>query len=220
MEQNEQNQGLFLSFEGIDGSGKSTQAKLLFEKLTQNNIPSLYTKEPTDLPIGQMIRNLFSKKESQIEKHAQIFLFMADRVQHCQEILLPALKAKKIVICDRYFDSTLAYQGLDLPLQQWIQKISPPFLPKPALTFFLDCPPEVAFQRLTDRNAKTKQAKSYFEERGVKFLQDVQAAYLKIYQQEKKRILRIPANQNPTSIEQKIWSHLLQKHPQFFLQSA
>ncbi len=104
-------QGLFLVFEGIDGSGKSTQAQLLYETLVKKGIKALLTKEPTDGPFGKKLRQLAQKGRDEITLQEEYDLFMQDRAEHVEKELLPQLDQGTVVVCDRYFYSTMAYQG-------------------------------------------------------------------------------------------------------------
>jgi dTMP kinase len=104
--------GIFITLEGIDGCGKSTQARMLAALLTEHSIPHLITREPGGTEIGNQIRNiLLSGSNSGLVATAELLLYAADRAQHVQEMLLPALDSGQVVLCDRYTDATMAYQG-------------------------------------------------------------------------------------------------------------
>jgi len=135
---------VFIVFEGIDGAGKSTQALLLADKLKKNNFEVVLTSEPTQGPLGQKIRRLKTRLTPQEEME----LFTEDRKDHVRDVIIPATQAGKIVVCDRYFYSSAAYQGalgLD-PLA--ILQTNLEFAPKPDITFFLDLSIENAVQRI------------------------------------------------------------------------
>jgi dTMP kinase len=104
-------QGLLVVFEGIDGAGKSTLSRLVFEQLRAHAIDALLTQQPGGTPFGQDIRTLLKKYSSGLTPQAELLLFMADRAQHCAEVIEPALARKQIVLVDRYIYSSLAYQG-------------------------------------------------------------------------------------------------------------
>ncbi len=106
------NKGLFITFEGTEGSGKSTQLGLLAAVLKQYRIPHLLTREPGGSRLSTQLRHwILNKLEYNLMPEAELFLFLADRAQHVKEVVVPALRQGKVVLCDRYTDSTLAYQG-------------------------------------------------------------------------------------------------------------
>ena len=111
--------GLFISLEGPDGAGKSTQAKLLAAALRRAGLKVLLTKEPGGSRQSAPIRALVLNAKGRLEPSAELLLFLADRAQHAQDTLLPALEAGKAVLCDRYSDSTLAYQGGGREVSPW-----------------------------------------------------------------------------------------------------
>ncbi|MFA4639436.1 dTMP kinase [Pyrococcus kukulkanii] len=146
--------GLFIVFEGIDGSGKSTQAKLLAEWFKEKGYDVILTKEPTDTKLGKFIREVVVHGSlidgSKLSYEAEALLFAADRAEHVKKVIKPALDKGKVVICDRYFYSSLAYQwarGLDL---KWLMKINE-FAIKPNLTILLDLPTKESLKRIRTR---------------------------------------------------------------------
>lgn len=134
----------FIVFEGIDGSGKSTQAKLLAARLADLGIPVLLTAEPSDGPVGQFIKSL----KTRLEPEEEARLFTEDRRDHVERVMLPALAQGRTVICDRYVHSSVAYQGargLDpaaILSAQWH------FAPQPDVIFLLEIPPDIALERI------------------------------------------------------------------------
>jgi len=138
--------GVFICIEGLDGSGKSTQAKLLTKKLCKAGYNAIFTAEPSQGKIGKFIRKrLFEQERMPITVEA--LLFAADRIEHVQNIVLPALKEGKIVISDRYVYSSLAYQGSAGLNLDWIENINKN-AQKPDLSIFIDVAPEVVLERL------------------------------------------------------------------------
>jgi len=136
---------MFLAIEGIDGSGKSTQARMLVQWLRKQGRKAVRTREPTQSETGELLRGIL-RKHTDIDPKAMAFLFLADRIEHASRIKA-ALDEGKIVVCDRYILSTLAYQsaqGLDL---KWLKGLHEGIL-QPDLTFILDLDPEVSMQRL------------------------------------------------------------------------
>jgi dTMP kinase len=141
----------FITFEGPDGSGKTTQLKLAAAWLERRGVPLLITREPGGTPIGEEIRKLVhDTKRTEMAREAEILLYSASRAQHVAEIILPALKSGKVVLCDRFFDSTYAYQGYGrgLPMEplQLITKFATQNL-TPDMTLYLDISPEIGIQR-------------------------------------------------------------------------
>jgi dTMP kinase len=138
--------GIFICIEGLDGSGKSTQAKLLTKKLCKEGYNAVFTAEPSKGKIGHFIRKrLFEKERLPIAVEA--LLFAADRIEHVQQFILPALQEGKIVISDRYVYSSLAYQGSTGLSLDWIETINNT-ANKPDLSIFIDVAPETVLERL------------------------------------------------------------------------
>ena len=143
--------GSFITFEGPDGSGKTSQLQLAVAWLKTLGIPLLVTREPGGTPIGEEIRKLLhDTRNTEMSSEAEILLYSASRAQHVAEIILPALKEGKVVLCDRFYDSTYAYQGYGrgLPMEslQLITRFATQNL-TPDLTVYLDIAPEIGIQR-------------------------------------------------------------------------
>ena len=139
--------GKLIVFEGIDGTGKTTQLSLLARVLSQRGLPVLSTREPTDGIYGRKIRELY-RDRGRISRNQELELFLADRREHVRELLEPALQSGKIVLCDRYVFSTLAYQGAaGLDLDEIIHQNR--FAPPPDLALFFQAPPETGIARIT-----------------------------------------------------------------------
>ncbi len=168
--------GKFIVFEGLDGSGETTQAGLLKEFLEKNGIEVLPTKEPTDyLPIGSLIRTILQEKEI-TSPHALQLLFTANRGDHLDRIIIPALKKGIWVISDRYFYSTFAYGSIDLPMD-WLININDLYL-QPDKVFLMRVSPEVCIERihrrgvgiqLFEKKAKLEKAWSGYEKVAERF---------------------------------------------------
>lgn len=149
---------MFITFEGPDGSGKSTQARLLCEKFIKKGHKVTLTREPGGTELGRSIRSILLDPSSDIAPMAEVFLYAADRAQHVQKVISPALKEGKVVICDRYFDSNVAYQGsLSLDIDD-ILAINKHAISNvlPDITFLLDIDPRVGLSRATGINEKEK----------------------------------------------------------------
>ncbi len=138
--------GLLIVFEGIDGTGKSTQIRLLAEYLTQLDFPVVTTREPTDGPLGKQIRELYSRRD-QVSREKELELFINDRRWHVDQLINPALAENKIVLCDRYYYSTAAYQGAaGCNPEDIFRKNS--FAPRPDLVLLLVVPPKIGIHRI------------------------------------------------------------------------
>ncbi len=143
--------GSFVTLEGPEGAGKTTQVKLLATKLTELNIPHLITRDPGGTPLGKQIRRILLSPGSNVAPMAELLLYQADRAQHVEELIRPALEEGKLVICDRYVDSTIAYQGygrgIDLDLIRQLSQMATGGL-KPVLTILFDIDSEEGLGRL------------------------------------------------------------------------
>jgi len=140
--------GKFIVIEGLDGSGKSTQAK----KLTENLKGSLLTREPSDGSVGSLCRSAFSG-QLKLNASSIMLLLIADRIEHAEDIVMPALEAGQNVICDRYYLSNMAYQATDEQTMQEIYELNKRFFaPPPDLTIFLSLEPKIALERIKSRS--------------------------------------------------------------------
>ena len=195
--------GLFITFEGIDGCGKSTQFELLKDHVQKEGKDILVVREPGGTVIGEKIREiLLNKKNDSMVPMAELFLFEAARAQITEEKIRPALEAGTIVLCDRFFDSTYAYQGyarnLGSDVVGTLNNYATSGL-EPDITFLIDVPVEVALQRRGIRN----EADDRMEALGVKFQEDVRKGYLEAAGKFK-RIKVIDGNGTPESIFEEI----------------
>ncbi len=143
--------GIFIVVEGLDGSGKTTQAKILASSLNRNH-KALYTAEPSSGKVGAFIRNSILYGENRPPTAVEALLFAADRIEHVQNEVLPALEEGQIVVSDRYVYSSLAYQGSAGLSLAWIESINQHAL-KPDLALFIDVDPEAVFHRLKRRKS-------------------------------------------------------------------
>ena len=194
--------GYFITLEGIEGCGKTTQIARLEHYFLSQGIPTLRTKEPGGTSIGTKIREiLLSTKNKNMEPMTELFLYIADRRQHIHEIILPALQAGKIVLCDRYADATTAYQGAGRRIStEILKKIHKEFLENltPHLTFLLDLPVKVAIERIKNRKLDR------FETENAEFHSRVRQEYLKIAEAEKNRFTVIHATGTEEDIHEEI----------------
>lgn len=143
-----QDRGLFLVVEGIDGAGTTTQAKRLYDALQSQEVDCHLTREPSDGPIGRLLREILAGDHKPNDATSLGLLFAADRADHLQREVLPALESGKLVISDRYYHSSLAYQGSDED-RSWIATLNQRAM-APDCTFFLQVDPEVAAKRRSD----------------------------------------------------------------------
>jgi dTMP kinase len=177
---------MFITFEGGEGCGKSTHARLLEKYLKGKGYGVVHTLEPGGTEIGKKLRQILLKGERLASKYSEMLLFAADRAEHVASVIKPGLKAGKIVISDRFIDSTTAYQiaGRKLPgdFVDQMNRISSDGL-VPDLTFLLDVPPKTGIPRGTRRSKKDK-----FESENNGFHQRVRSAYLRIAKLEPKRV--------------------------------
>jgi dTMP kinase len=191
--------GKFICIEGVDGSGKTTQAKMLVRNLRGKDYDAVYTTEPSTGKIGALIRGFVLSRKNRVPIALEALLFAADRVDHVQTEVEPLLKQGKIVVCDRYLFSSLAYQGaagLDLLWMDCINK----FALKPDLTLFLDVSPDVAISRL-------KRKKSVMET--LQNLAKVREIYLDLAQQQ--RMVSLDGNKTVNEIAEDILKTVLKE---------
>ena len=213
------NQGLFISFEGGDGCGKSTQVLRLCKYLEKHNIDYIQVKEPGDTKIGESIRSLLlDKNNTEMTSLTELMLYEAARAQICSEVISPALKAGKIVVSDRFADSSVAYQGygrnLGAELVEQLNNIATTCI-NPDITFFLDMPPELALERAY--NNKTKQEPDRLELAGLEFQKAVYDGFICIAKKNSQRVIIIDAKQKMEDVEKDIFKVLQEKAPQYFL---
>ena len=190
----------FITFEGGDGTGKTTQLKALESHLQGKGCSCVGTREPGGTALGGMIRQVLLEVGKQpIASPTELFLYLADRAQHVQEVILPAIDRGKIVLCDRYTDSTLAYQGygrgIDLDLLRQLNEFANRGV-KPDLTLLLDCPVELGLSRTAQRQSNAGSARSRedrFEREKVEFHEKVRAGFLAMARAEPERFRVIDA---------------------------
>lgn len=198
--------GLFITFEGGEGCGKSTQARALYTRLKRRGIPALLSQEPGGTNLGRRIRDLLKRQLStSISPAAELLLFNASRAQLVKEIIKPALKKGMVVICDRFYDSTTVYQGygrgLDLVAVKAVNDFGAGGL-KPDLTILLDIPPSHGLNR------KRRIVEDRFEQEAVRFHKRVRSGYLKLARMEPERWLVINGRLPRAEITKRIWKHV------------
>ncbi len=197
--------GLFVSFEGGEGCGKSTQAKRLASRLQRSGYRVTLTYEPGGTPLGEELRRSLKKaRETDLAPEAELFLFAAARTQLTREVIQPALALGGVVVCDRFSDSTTAYQGygrrLSLDLVARVNEVATQGL-RPDLVVLLDMAPSIALQR-------KKQPPDRFEFEGLEFHDRVRSGYLHLAGTEPGRWLVLDANQPEAALHRAVWARV------------
>ena len=199
----------FISFEGIDGSGKTTQATLLLEKLIQNGKQGILVREPGGTPVSEAIRHvLLTKGNRQMVARTEALLMTASRSQLTKEVILPNLEQNRWVIADRYADSTLAYQGGGRELNlDWLQDLNKfaTYDLEPNVTFVIDILPKEALRR-------RGQTEDRIEEEGIAFQKQVRRTYLELAQQYSDRIIVIDGHMDREIIQDNIWDEIKRRY--------
>ena len=191
---------MFITLEGGEGVGKTTQQALLAERLQREGYACVSTREPGGTALGEALRELLLHGDP-LTPLAELFLYAADRAEHVQKCILPALAAGQVVVCDRFTDSTLAYQGygrgLDLEKIRQLNHLATGGL-QPHLTLWLDLPPEVGLARAKARD-RLEQERLEFHRRVYQGFQALAAA-------EPQRIVRVDAQGSPAEVAARLWS--------------
>ena len=199
----------FISFEGIDGSGKSTQATLFLDKLIQKGKQGILVREPGGTPISEAIRHvLLTKGNRQMVARTEALLMTASRSQLTKEVILPNLEQNRWVIADRYADSTLAYQGGGRELNlDWLQDLNKfaTYDLEPNVTFVIDILPKEALRR-------RGQTEDRIEEEGIAFQKRVRRTYLELAQQYSDRIIVIDGHMDREIIQDNIWDEINRRY--------
>ena len=203
-----------ITFEGVEGCGKTTQIRLAGEFLEQRHIPVTMTAEPGGTPIGRRIREMLLHKspDEDICSETEILLFAAARAEHVRKVILPSLMAGKVVLCDRFFDATLAYQGfgrgLDIPFIKEMNEYASPSL-KPGMTVLFDLPVEAGLARAMNRIALLKKTQSgdpedRFEQEALEFHKKVREGYLSLAKAEPGRFKIVNAQDDIPVIHEQV----------------
>jgi dTMP kinase len=200
----------FLSFEGVEGSGKSTQVRLVADALRSRGLEVVTTREPGGTRVGEAVRALLlDPATAGLCPEAELMLFNASRAQHVHELIRPALDAGSVVLCDRYFDASVAYQGFGRGLggehtlricREVVQDCVP------GRTFWLDLDPKEALERAWRRAAAARQDR--FELEALAFHERVRAGYEWSSRQDPGRVVRIPAAGSPQAVFERLAPHV------------
>jgi len=190
--------GLFITLEGIDGTGKSTQLRLLVRYLKKRGLPVRATREPGGTKVGEHIRKiLLAPTTTRLAPFAELALMYAARAQHLQEVIRPALARGEIVVSDRYNDASLAYQGYGRKLGQETVRAFDRIVcsrTQPHLTIVLDLPPHLSLRRAQGRQSRRKSRQERFELQGIDFHRRVRCGYLALARKEPRRVKVVRAN--------------------------
>ncbi|WND02257.1 dTMP kinase [Temperatibacter marinus] len=203
------NKGKFITFEGGEGAGKTTQIKLLQQKLENHGVQILVTREPGGTPSAEKLRDLVVKGDlDDWSAMAELLIITAGRYEHVQNLILPALEKGVWVISDRFYDSSAVYQGIagGLGLEK-VRRIQQEVLGNfaPDLTLVFDLPPAVGLARAGKREADTASGEDRFERKGSQFHENLRQGYLQIAEAES-RCTALDATQSIDQIQQVIWS--------------
>jgi dTMP kinase len=201
--------GRFITFEGIDGSGKSTQMRLLAARLRAQGHEVLETVEPGGTAVGAQIRRILLDSANQdLRPTAELLLYFASRAQNVDECILPALAAGRIVVCDRFTDSTLAYQGCARGLGEdtvlTLDRIACRGL-TPDLTLLIDIDLETALARAQVRNVSIAAGETRMDDQSLEFHRKVRDAYLKLAKQHAPRFRVINGSGTPDAVATRVW---------------
>ena len=182
--------GNFITFEGADGSGKTTQIELIKKYLEEQGHEVLLTREPGGSNLGNKIREILLHYDGEVDSLCELLLYMADRAQHVKKVILPALEAGKIVLCDRYIDSSVSYQGyargLDIERIMKLNTIATDGL-EPDLTIVFDVETQTAIERVGE-------IKDRLEQEGIEFHKKLRYGYLELAKRFPNRIKTVNAN--------------------------
>jgi dTMP kinase len=201
--------GLFITFEGIDGCGKSTQLAQAAKSLNADGLPLLVTREPGGTPIAEKIRELLiSPEHKEMATECELLLYLAARAQHVREKILPALNEGMIVLCDRFQEATIAYQGfgrgLPIELLQMINRFATQGL-KPDLTFIFDISSSLSRTRIESMG----KGKDRLEQNGEEFFDRIRTGYKKIAESEPQRVVLLDGTKSIGDLADIVYSKIL-----------
>lgn len=203
---------MLITFEGIEGSGKTTQIRLLAAALPN----ALATKEPGGTAVGDRIRAILLDSKSAIDPIAEVFLFAASRRQHVMEVIRPALASGRVVLCDRYADATLAYQGfgrvISLDRLRTVNEWATDSL-RPDLTLLFDLPEETGLERARSRNASHVADEGRFEAEDLRFHRRVREGYLTLAASEPDRFKIVDATGSPDEVFDRMMAFVAPRVP-------
>ncbi|MBW2561607.1 MAG: dTMP kinase [Deltaproteobacteria bacterium] len=206
--------GLFVTFEGIEGSGKTTQIRKAADYLKEEGIPCVMTGEPGGTPVGGELRKiLLDKTALALSGRTELLLFAADRAQHVEEVIVPAMEKGNVVLCDRFSDATVAYQGYgrgqDIGHVRSLCAFASRSL-APDMTFLFDIPADTGLDRITDRarRAGDSPREDRFERERLRFHEMVRDGYLTLAREEPDRFRVIDASRDIDVVHRDVRIHL------------
>ncbi len=201
--------GVFITFEGLDGCGKTTQLTKVAERLQRARVSVTVAREPGGTPVGEAIRRIvLDCATRELEPVAELLLYFASRAQNVAQVIRPALQQGQVVLCDRFTDATLAYQGharglgpesvrtLDLLACRGL---------KPDYTILIDIDPSTSVHRARERNKDAGEDEGRLEQESQKFFTKVRDAYLEIQRAEPRRVHLVNGERTPDSVHREIW---------------
>jgi len=197
---------MFITFEGIENSGKSVQSQLLNERLKEEGIPHIYTREPGGIPSAEALRALLLNPQTKMHKYAEVFCYLAARVELVEKVIQPALNENKIVVCDRFVDSTFAYQGYgmnggNVGFLNWLVDTHNLLIKIwPDLTIYIDIPVEESLKRFKNETTKDR-----IEQRGKNYFERVQKGYLRLAMKQPERIKVVDGQASIIEVSNIIW---------------
>ena len=200
---------LFITFEGVEGSGKTTQIRRLARYLRRKKIPCIMTREPGGTPIGEKIRKiLLDPGHRSLVPLSELFLYEAARAQHIREVIRPNVKKRGVILCDRFSDASVAYQGngrrISLKRVEQMNLVATEGI-RPDVTFLLDCPSNTGLKRALKRNQVLNQEKeSRFEREKIQFHNRVRKGYLAIARKEPRRVKVIDTRMGEDQVFERI----------------
>lgn len=195
--------GLFVTFEGGEGAGKSTLCRRLEEALVKMNREVVLTREPGGTSFGEELRSMLLHHKGQVSSQAELFLFLSARIQHLEELIKPAIKRGAVVLCDRFNDSSVAYQGeargLGMDYVASCCSLATGGL-QPDLTLYIDLDPKIGLYRTERRRSKTKEAIDRLENEALQFHVKVRHGYQKLAKQHPERIKTLDGTMTPDKV--------------------
>ena len=205
----------FITFEGIEGSGKTTQIQMLSNHLEEREIDHVLTREPGGTPIGDQIRRLvLDPGNADMTPICDLLLYAAARAQHIEQVIRPALEAGRLVLCDRFKDATFAYQGygrgIRLDLIDALHDLETLAL-RPDLTLLFDIDASVALERARDRDSGGPRDETRFEQQDLDFHERVRSGYLEMARQEPARFVVLDARGRIEEVHRRVL-HVIAKH--------
>jgi dTMP kinase len=197
----------FITFEGIEGSGKTTQVRLLHEAFRSRGIDVVMTREPGGTPMGDRIRALLLDSASVLAPSCELLLYAAARAEHLETLIRPALESGRTVLCDRFTDATYAYQGygrgLPLDLIEAVHAL-PPLATTPDRTVLIDLEPGAALRRARKRESAKAVDESRFEREAAAFHERVRRGYLEIAARAPKRFVVVDGSGGPETVHRRV----------------